>query len=294
MPSNSTCPSSITTTRWQSAATSSVWWVDSITVRSAARSDTSSRKRRRCSGSRPGGGLVEHEQVGVAEQGLRERDASPHAARQGLDLAPAHGLETDRVEHPAHLVVAGMPVGHLLEDRHVVDELERRERPMEAGLLRHVAEAPPDREALVGHVRIPPEQPQAPVVGGEHRRHHAQQGRLARAVRTEQTGDAGRGVERHAAQRGRVSEPLVDVVDLDRRCAHVTIPSSKTVWRWASTAAETAIAARHATWASGRNAASRSWLADGGDAHDGDPPEGGRPTRPRTDATRCRARASRT
>ena len=42
-------------------------------------------------------------------------------------------VEADQREHPAHLVVAGPPVGQLLEDRDVVDELEGREARWKPG-----------------------------------------------------------------------------------------------------------------------------------------------------------------
>ena len=89
-------PSRITRTRWHSAATSLVLCVDSTTVPRRAVSESSDRSSMRCSGSRPGGGLVQYQQLGVAEQSRGEGDALAHAARQRADLPVPHVPEADR------------------------------------------------------------------------------------------------------------------------------------------------------------------------------------------------------
>ncbi|CAM5404138.1 hypothetical protein SFUMM280S_05303 [Streptomyces fumanus] len=53
VPSKRTVPPAMTSTRRQSIATSSVWWVDSSTVRPSPARAISSRNRIRCSGSSP-------------------------------------------------------------------------------------------------------------------------------------------------------------------------------------------------------------------------------------------------
>ena len=72
--------------------------------------------------------------------------------------------EADLLEHAAHLAMARARVGHLLEDRDVVDELERRELAMKARLLRHVAEPAAHLGALArASGGIEAQQPQAPA-----------------------------------------------------------------------------------------------------------------------------------
>ena len=53
VPTKRSLPRCSTRTCWASATTSSVWWVDSSTVRPSPSRETRSRKRSRCSGSRP-------------------------------------------------------------------------------------------------------------------------------------------------------------------------------------------------------------------------------------------------
>ncbi|HVF80154.1 MAG TPA: hypothetical protein VNA28_17810 [Solirubrobacteraceae bacterium] len=84
-------------------------------------------------GIEPGAGLVEHEQLRVAEQRLRERDAAAHPTGEPADAAPGDVAEADQLQHAPHLAVARTGIGHLLEDRDVVDELEGGELAMKAG-----------------------------------------------------------------------------------------------------------------------------------------------------------------
>src|SRR5205085_577169 len=65
-----------------------------------------------------------------------------------------HGVEADEPEDAPHFVMARTPVRPLLQDRHVVDEVERTEAAMEPGFLRQVAEPAPDRETTGGCSRV--------------------------------------------------------------------------------------------------------------------------------------------
>ena len=138
---------------------------ETSTIRASPSSETSSRKRMPLLGVKRGGRLVEHEQLRVAEQCLRERDAPAHAARQLADAVSARRPQVDQLEHTAHLAVACARVGHLLEDRDVVDELERRELAVKARLLGHVAELAAHRGALLGVGGIRPSRRRRPPSG---------------------------------------------------------------------------------------------------------------------------------
>ena len=108
----------------------------------------SSRKRSRCSGSRPAVGSSRMSSRGSpssAWASATRRRMPPDSAL----IAPPHDVvEPDEREHAADLVVALAAHGQLLEDRDVVDELERGEALVEAGLLGHVAEPAADRGPL--------------------------------------------------------------------------------------------------------------------------------------------------
>ena len=89
--------------------------------------------------------LVEDEQVRAAEHRLGEHDASALAARERAHPLGRHVGQSDQVDDPAYLLVTGVGVGPLLEDRHVVHEGERREPAGKARLLWDVAETAPYR-----------------------------------------------------------------------------------------------------------------------------------------------------
>ena len=86
------------------------------------------------------GRLVEDEEAGVADERGGQRDPLPHAAGQLLDAPPPYVAQVDLVQDAPHLTVPGAAVGQLLQDRHVVDELEGREVRVVAGRLREIAE----------------------------------------------------------------------------------------------------------------------------------------------------------
>ena len=164
VPSKATAPSCRHTTRPHSAATSSVWCVESTTRASPTRGDELAEAQPLLR-VEPGGRLVEHEQLRAAEQRLRQRDAPAHAARQRPDALVGDVVEADRAQHAPHLGVALAAVGPLLEGRDVVDELERREVRVEPGLLRQVAEPAADLGRCARVARVAPEQAQLAAAG---------------------------------------------------------------------------------------------------------------------------------
>ena len=142
-----------------------------------------------------GGGLVEQQQLGPAEERPRDEHALLLAARELADVPPAELLETEPREHRGHLVPLGTagPGQQPPADAGHQDALVDRHR-----------EAPVDRLDL-GHVGHP--QPGAPLdralrrlEGPEHR---AQQRRLAGARGADHADQlAGRDLEIHAGQHG--------------------------------------------------------------------------------------------
>src|SRR3954451_2131443 len=70
----------------------------------------------------PRGGFVEHEQVGPTYQGLGNANSPAHPARE-LSYAFVHdSVEADEGQDPADLVMPGLALDPLFEDRDVIDE----------------------------------------------------------------------------------------------------------------------------------------------------------------------------
>ena len=93
-------------------------------------------------GIEPCGRLVEHDQLGAAQQRLGQRQPSTHTARERSHLGRRTIGEPYLLQHATHLAMPFGSVGHLLQQGHVVDELERGEPSVESGLLWEIAEAP--------------------------------------------------------------------------------------------------------------------------------------------------------
>ena len=117
-------------------------------------------------------------------------DALAHPSGEGADLLVHRAGEAHGAEDPPHLVVAHGPVGQLLQDGDVVDDVEGGEPGVEGGVLREVAEPTPDGGALVAAGGIEAEELDLPGRGAEHGRQHPQQGGLAGPVGTEEPDDA--------------------------------------------------------------------------------------------------------
>ena len=108
-------------------------------------STSNERSASRCSGSRPVAGSSSTSRSGSPTSAAGQRDPLLHAARQRADLACASRRRGRRPRAPA-ASCCRRRVGVLLEDRDVVDHLERREARVEPGRLRQVAEPAPDLE----------------------------------------------------------------------------------------------------------------------------------------------------
>ena len=228
---NHTRPSRITATCWHRAATSVVLWVESSTVPRRAVPGEQGAQLEALLGVEPGGGLVEQQQLGLAEQGGRQGDPLPHAARQGPDLLVHPVGQADGLQHPGALASSPPAVGVLLEDRDVVDELEGREGAVELGRLGQVAEPTADLDALVGDRGVAAEQPQRALVGGQHGAEHAEQRGLARPVGPEQADDSVPDLQVDAGRRPgvrpkRLARPVVSMVVTVSRCAVLVMRSS--------------------------------------------------------------------
>ena len=215
-PSNRTVPPASTTTRSQSAATSSVWWVESSTVERWPEGGQRAPQVGALRRVEAGGRLVEHEDPRVAEQRLREPDPPALPAGQPADPHGGQVGEADQLEHPAHLPAPALAVVPLLEDGDVLDEAEGRHVGGVAELLRQVAELAAHRgDVGVGAVRVAPEQPHLAAVGGDRGGDDAQQRGLAGAVGAEQPGDASVEGEVDVGERAGAAVPLGDAGELD-------------------------------------------------------------------------------
>ncbi len=128
-------------------------------------------------GVQPGGGLVQHQQRGLAQQGLGHREALLHPAGVGADFAPRGRTQTG----PGQQFVG--PRGRFLqagEQGHVVQELPARELGVQGVFLRHIADLPPHLQGRAGGVEA--QDPHPPRGGRQQRGEQAQEGGLARAV----------------------------------------------------------------------------------------------------------------
>jgi hypothetical protein len=106
-----------------------------IVLPSARRPSTTSHVRRRAAGSKPGRGLVEEDQLRVADERERDVEAPALATRQPVRALPLASLEPDEAEHVIEVARGGVVAG--VEAQALADgEVEFRR-----GLLQHDAEA---------------------------------------------------------------------------------------------------------------------------------------------------------
>ena len=130
------------------------------------------------------GRFVEHEHLGVAEQGGGEREALAHTEGEVTGLAAGRGGEPDEVEH---LVGAG--VGHAGGGAVHAEVVAGRAARVEALRVQHRADgAPRVGEAVKGHAA----DGRRARGRGDEAEHHAQGGGLARAVGPQEPGDRAR------------------------------------------------------------------------------------------------------
>ena len=163
----------------------------------------------------PGRGLVEQQELGLADQGPGDGEAPLEPARQGIHPLVGPVVELDELEEA---------VGPLPHDRAgqveiaPVDEqvLADRELDVEGVLLRHDPQPTPDPRP-VGD-RVHPEDPQRSVADGRHAPDHAHGRALAGPVRAEEAEDLTLAhVEVHAVDRRERSEPFGEAPSEDQR-----------------------------------------------------------------------------
>src|SRR5262249_6649092 len=131
------------------------------------------------------GGLVEQDDLGLAEEGLRDAEPLHHAVRQRARAALGVIVEPDELETAVHLanrVGAILPIEHAEEH----ELLENRRVALEFGVLRQ------NRHAAVqlrDPARIATEHVDTASIWSEETRDDREQRGLARAVRPEQPED---------------------------------------------------------------------------------------------------------
>ena len=176
-----------------------------------------------------GRGLVEEQHRRFVHERRREVEAASHPTRVRPD-EPVAGAE--QVEALEQRVGAELDVGSEMWVR-------RPTRRRFSAALRFSSTAaycpasPIDARTRVGSsVTSQPSTRTWPLVGREQRREHADRGRLARTVRSEQPEHPTRGhVERDALQRLDVAEALDEVLDQDRRFAGARFGHALRLWR---------------------------------------------------------------
>jgi hypothetical protein len=165
-----------------------------------------------------GGGLVDDDQLGIAEQRLGDAEALPHAAGEAAEMVLAHGMEVDAVQERVDGPAPRRRVDDALQSREVVEEILGRHLRVDAEVLRQVAEDLAHRVLVAQHVDLAAGQAaqrRAAGVGILQRRERSHQRRLAGAVGAEQAEHAGRNRQRDAVERANaVGVGLGEVADL--------------------------------------------------------------------------------
>jgi hypothetical protein len=162
----------------------------------------------------PGRGLVEEEDARFVHEAAGDLHPPAHAAREGLDRLVGPGRELDGLEE-----LGDQPFS--LCARHAVELGEDEQVLLGAQLgvagerLRDDADAPAHAVGIEAHVGAPDH---GGARGGrDEGRHHADESRLARAVRTQQPEDLPLlDGESDAVDGGEVAEALDDALDVDR------------------------------------------------------------------------------
>ncbi len=147
----------------------------------------------------PGRRLVDHQQFRRADQRLRDAEALAHAARITSESTLLHAGEIHALEQRRDDVLAITGVGDALHAGEVVEHLLGRQTRIDAEVLRQVAEDPP--HVVLANAQVEIVQHHRAVVGLEQCRETLHQGRLAGAVRTEQSEHPVLDREADAAQR---------------------------------------------------------------------------------------------
>src|SRR5439155_9298867 len=136
------------------------------------------------------GGLVEDEELGLVEEGLREGETLTHAGRVGAHFAVDRGAEAGDLEG---FVEVSFGEGLATGEREGLEIVDAGHVRHEAGALDDRADAAQER-AAGAHALA--EEERAAAGGVDEAEDHAQGGGLAGAVRAEQAEDgAGRDLE---------------------------------------------------------------------------------------------------
>ncbi|MNC24500.1 hypothetical protein D3C75_725550 [compost metagenome] len=163
--------------------------------------------------------LVEHQQLGFAQQGAGQQHALHLAAGNGLyravdDLLGAHFLQRRQGCRAVY-------TGHQAQEA----QYRQRQRGIDLDLLRHVANAQFRLAPYLAAVRL------------EQAEHGAHQGGLARAVRADQGDDLARCDRQVDAVEHRLAtEGDADLLQADQCIAHAALrqllhrPTTSTVW----------------------------------------------------------------
>ncbi len=169
------------------------------------------------------GGLVEHEQVGVADQRRRERQALAHSLRV-LPGRPAPGLavESDPVEQPLHVGLA------LFDPRGVLDVLAGRQPVV--GLERLGQHTDPLADPSGFRLDVVTQHGRRPGVRVQKTQQHVDRRRLPGAVWPQKAEDlAALDGQIEPVDRGEVAKLLCESVRLDNcHCSsHLSLPQDK-------------------------------------------------------------------
>ena len=163
-----------------------------------------------------GGGLVEEDEVGAAEESLGDADTLDLSVREGAGATLAELAEVDEAEHAGGLALGGGGV-HALQAAEEHEVLAHGDVAAEQGVLRERAEATLE----VAGVGRAAEDLDLAAVGPEIAAAQAEEGGLAGAVGADQREDgAAWDLEVRAAQRVHVAEALVDLIEVEGELGH--------------------------------------------------------------------------
>jgi len=185
-----------------------MWLEKKTVVPSAASLSTISRSSRAPLGSSPGGGLIEDQQVGIADERHRQGESLSHPRREPAGLPTRGVLETDPFEKRVRVV------GSLLGVDGELEVFAGGQAVVHVEPLREDAGAFPDRDAVCPGVAS--EHPNRPRVRPDEIEEDVDRRRLARAVRAEKAEYLALvDFEVDAAERPHVAEGLLDAVEFD-------------------------------------------------------------------------------
>ena len=158
--------------------------------------------------------LVEQEHLRLPDDGAPHGDALALAAGKLARITVEIIGEVENASRLFHPLADGVGVdlGQLQAEGHVVEHLHVG---IERVVLEHHGDVALFRRHPVHHPLA-----DADIAGGDllQSRHHAQQGRLAAARRTDENGEGGIGhIDRYPVQHLRCTEGLADLADLDAR-----------------------------------------------------------------------------